>query len=138
MGRMLEGGCHCGRVRLAIAGDDVLGTGYCHCSICRRLSGGPVNAWVAVAPDRLQVTGEPRLYRSSATGRRAFCPDCGAQLWFAPDDGSFVTVNATGFDDPEAEPLRPAMHIFTADQLCWFDVKDQLPRLPAGPPDSAG
>lgn len=128
----LAGRCHCGAVRFSVDDKALLGTGYCHCSICRRLSGGPVNAWVAVHPAALTVTGEPAWYRSSERGRRAFCPACGTQLWFSPDDGGYVTLNATGFDDPEAVVLRPAMHIFDGDRLSWFDTSDSLPRSPNG------
>ncbi|MBB6228050.1 hypothetical protein FHS79_002235 [Polymorphobacter multimanifer] len=128
----LAGGCHCGRIRFAVPLSALLGTGYCHCSICRRLSGGPVNAWVAVDPQALRVEGDPRRYRSSATGTRAFCDDCGGQLWFAPDDGSFITLNATGFDDPEAHAVRPTLHVYEADRLCWFDIADKLPRHAGG------
>ncbi len=128
----LAGHCHCGGVRFAVAAEALLGAGYCHCSICRRLSGAPVNAWVAADPAALAVEGAPSWYRSSPHGRRAFCPNCGSQLWYAPDDGSFVTINATVFDDPEAPALRPGLHIFTADQLCWFEIADDLPRSPDG------
>ena len=132
----LRGGCHCGTIRFAVPPAAILGTGYCHCSICRRLSGGPVNAWVAVDPARLTVTGTPSLYRSSPTGVRAFCPACGSQLWFRPDDGSFVTLNATGFDDPEAHVVRPGVHIFDGNRLCWFEVADELPRYPGPFPEA--
>ncbi|WP_439533810.1 GFA family protein [Polymorphobacter sp.] len=130
----LEGGCHCGKVRFSIDDKAVLMTGYCHCSICRRLSGAPVNAWVAVMPGDLDLTGDVATYRSSDSGHRAFCPGCGAQLWFASSDGAFITLNAPGFDTPDAEPLRPRLHIYVADKLSWFDITDDLPRLPAGPP----
>ncbi len=134
----LAGGCHCGAIRFSVAADALLGTGYCHCSICRRLSGGPVNAWVAVDPGALVVTGTPALYRSSEKGARALRPGCGGQLWFAPDDGSFLTLNATGFDDPEQPGVRPAVHVYAADRLCWFEIDDGLPRHPGGYPDDAG
>lgn len=126
----LAGHCHCGGLRFTVADDALLGTGYCHCSICRRLSGAPVNAWVAVDPAALASDGALAWYRSSPQGRRAFCPTCGSQLWYAPDDGSYVTINATAFDDPEAPALRPGLHIFTADRLSWFEIADELPRSP--------
>lgn len=127
------GGCHCGAVRFTIPTAAILATGYCHCSICRRLSGSPVNAWVAVAPEALALTGAVARYRASAAGERGFCQSCGTQLFYAPDDDTYLTLNATGFDTPEAEPLRPAVHIYTADRLCWFDTTDTLPRLPGAP-----
>ena len=39
-----QGGCFCGAIRYAFL--DVFVAGYCHCSICRRMSGAPVIAWV--------------------------------------------------------------------------------------------
>ena len=38
------GGCHCGYLRYAVAAplDDVA---HCHCSICRRTTGGIVTTW---------------------------------------------------------------------------------------------
>lgn len=129
----LAGGCQCGKVRFAIAPADVLATGYCHCSICRRLSGSPVNAWVAVATESLALTSAVARYRSSPNGERGFCAACGTQLFYAPDDNSYITLNATGFDTPEAEVLQPSVHIYTADRLPWFETTDALPRLPGGP-----
>lgn len=128
----LAGHCHCRAITFTVAADALLGSGYCHCSICRRLSGAPVNAWVAVEPAALEVAGAPAWYRSSDHGRRAFCPACGTQLWFAMDDGSVITVNATTFDDPEAAALRPQLHIFHDDRLGWFETADALPRSPDG------
>jgi hypothetical protein len=129
-GEAVTGGCHCGAIRFEIVSGDIMQTGYCHCSICRRISGAPVNAWVAVPLAALRVSGDAATYRSSAWGHRAFCRACGSQLWFAPDDGDYVTLNATGFDDPEARLLQPTVHIFEADRLRWFQVADTLPRLP--------
>lgn len=133
----LAGGCHCGAIRFEVSDDAIIGTGYCHCSICRRLSGAPVNAWVAIAPDALRLTGTPASYRSSAWGERAFCTGCGGQLWFLPDDRAYLTLNATGFDDPGAPALQPAVHIFEADRLSWFRTDDRLPRHPGTLPEDA-
>lgn len=33
-----QGGCHCGRVRFALAGAPMMAA-FCHCSICRRWTG---------------------------------------------------------------------------------------------------
>lgn len=132
---MLTGGCHCGAVRFAIAAGGVTIGGYCHCSICRRLSGAPVTAWVAVAEGAYAVTaGRPVTYRSSDHGGRDFCASCGSQLLYRGDDGT-VTVSTTALDTPDDPAVAPQIHIYTGNRLPWFDTADELPRfagLPQG------
>jgi hypothetical protein len=42
-----KGGCHCGALRYRLEGD--LGdVAHCHCSICRRVSGGTLVTWVTL------------------------------------------------------------------------------------------
>jgi hypothetical protein len=131
----LAGGCHCGAIRFSIATDTVDFAGYCHCSICRRLSGAPVTAWIAIADGGYQLTaGTPTAYRSSDHGSREFCPRCGSQLLFRGNDGT-LTVSTTALDDAEVAAVRPRIHIYTADRLGWFDTTDTLPRAAALPHD---
>ena len=72
-----SGGCHCGALRYRVQAtlDDVA---HCHCSICRRCSGGTITTWATVPLDGFTWTqGKPRSYHSSATCTRYFCPNCG-------------------------------------------------------------
>ena len=71
--KTVEGGCHCGAVRYAIAGPPE-GSMVCHCRTCRAVSGAPALAWVSV-PSRMFeiVRGSPKLYVSSEEIRRQFC-----------------------------------------------------------------
>ncbi len=125
--RKLEGGCLCGAVRYEVVGPE-FDAGYCHCSICRRASGAPVIAWANVEPAAFRVTrGTPRRYRSSPSGERAFCPDCGSQLFFVPTDPAWhLSFMLATLDDPNS--IVPRLHIFIHDKLPWFEIADQLPR----------
>lgn len=74
------GGCHCGQLRYQFSGP-LHDIAHCHCSICRRVSGGIVTTWITVPAKAFQwLAGTPARYDSSATCARYFCGHCGAQL----------------------------------------------------------
>ena len=137
MSGAITGGCHCGFVRYELR-QKPHSTGYCHCRTCQRTTGGPVLVWSEVAIENFSNTaGEPSVYRSSEDGERRFCPRCGSPLEFrkrnAPDA---VEVYAANLDEPSC--VSPKVHIFTADRIPWFDVKDDLPRFAERPGAGSG
>ena len=123
----LEGGCLCGAVRYRITLPPI-GTGYCHCRMCQRSSGGPVQASAEIPVEGFTlIKGELKAYRSSAAAVRQFCPHCGSQISFRPAvDPSFVSVNTPTLDNPEA--LAPRKHIWRESRIAWFETADDLPR----------
>jgi hypothetical protein len=48
MTQKLTGGCHYQAIRYEV--ESIFDAGYCHCSICRKLSGAPVLAWANIKP----------------------------------------------------------------------------------------
>jgi hypothetical protein len=125
----LEGGCHCGAVRYRVSA--VFDAGYCHCSICRRISGSAALTWANIPAEAFELLrGEPRAYATSDRGARYFCEICGSGLYWAGEGEPFVSVGLGTLDDPEA--VRPLVHIFGADKLSWFETADTLPLYPAG------
>ena len=55
----ISGGCFCGAIRWE--GSNVFDAGYCHCSICRRMSGAPVFSFVHFREGDFRLTkGSPR------------------------------------------------------------------------------
>jgi hypothetical protein len=130
----LEGGCLCGAVRYRVT-KAPLDSGYCHCRMCQKSSGAPLQVSAEFPVDGFTVTkGEPKAYRSSAWALRHFCPSCGSQLTFrAAENPTYVSVNLPTLDRPEA--LSPRMHIWHSSRIAWFEVKDELPRFDhEGPP----
>ena len=132
----LEGGCYCGRVRYRAR--SVFDAGYCHCSVCRRIHGAPVVAWIAV-PERDFVLrqGTPRAFHSSTEGTRYACAECGTHLYYTdtreppPGAGSrLVSVYLTTLDEPGI--VRPRIHQWWNDHLPWFETRDDLPRVAGG------
>lgn len=128
----MTGGCFCGAVRYALDAAPAR-VSYCHCRMCRRISGAPLVAWATYPSSAVQWSGAPRAtLASSPPVRRTFCAHCGTPLTFerlAATQTIDVTVGS--MDDPAA--VAPADHIWTADQLPWLELHDDLPRHRADP-----
>ena len=94
----LSGGCLCGAVRFS-AKPEALEMSVCHCSMCRKWSGGvfmPVACGDSVEFEASNAIGN---YQSSKWGQRIFCNKCGSTLMWKMTDGSFHGVAASAFDD---------------------------------------
>jgi hypothetical protein len=125
----LRGGCYCGRIRYEVV--SVFDATYCHCSICRRVSGAPVYAGlVTPAGDFRVVSGEPRSFASSDHGTRWFCAECGTHLYCTDAHNDRVSVALGTLDDPNV--VSPRIHQWTSEQLAWFQIADDLPRVEDG------
>lgn len=132
-----EGGCACGAVRYRLEAEP-FDAGYCHCTLCRRSSGAPVLAFATVPLDKFVIAkGEPAKRRSSSFGERWFCRDCGTQLAMHVDhQPDTIDFTIPSLDDPES--VAPGFHIFTGEQIGWFETADALPRHTAFRPDTRG
>lgn len=123
---MPKGRCHCGAVRYEMPAE-AIHQALCHCSDCRRHSGGPAVAWALVAKDGLSVEGETKEYASSEHGRRHFCPQCGTSLFYT-NDAVFpdaIDVQTCTLDDPDA--VAPAAQIQVAERVGWMERLGDLP-----------
>lgn len=126
MGAIHQGGCHCGQLRYACDAE-LADVAHCHCSICRRTTGGIVTTWVTVPLERFRWTaGKPAEYRSSTSCVRYFCANCGAQLALftdlAPD-----TLDITIATLDEVADVVPDRHIWVKSRLPWIHLDEQLP-----------
>jgi len=126
MANIHTGGCHCGHLRYQFSGP-LHDIAHCHCSVCRRVSGGIVTTWITVPASAFQWTkGTPAQYQSSSTGVRNFCSNCGAQLTFMnPLSPESIDVTIATFDHPELAPAE--RHIWTDSQLPWLHLDEHLP-----------
>jgi hypothetical protein len=117
-----HGGCLCGRVRFSIAKPSHHAIA-CHCSMCRRWSGGvlfSIDAEHAVSFD-----GEEHLvwYRSSDWAERGFCRTCGSGLVYRLTQSGQLIVSAGALDDQSTLELgteffvdeKPAYYAFAND-----------------------
>ena len=121
-----EGGCHCGRLRYEISGP-LRDIAHCHCSICRRVSGGLVTTWITLPHSSFRwLAGTPARYDSSSSCARYFCADCGAHLalitHLSPES---IDVTIATLDHPELAPA--SRHIWTDSRLPWLHLDEHLP-----------
>lgn len=134
-----EGGCACGAVRYRLLSMP-FDTGWCHCTICRRVSGAPAMVFSTVpAGDFLVTAGEDAVgtARLTAFGRRSFCARCGTPLTIAVDhQPETIDFTVGSLDDPDA--VAPGFHIFRASKVAWFETADDLPRHDRFRPETRG
>ena len=131
-----QGGCFCGAVRYAA--QEVFDAGYCHCTVCRRISGAPAAAWFNVREEHFRVaSGKPAALQSSEHFVRYFCAACGTHL-FGRDDlpipvtvGSrLVSVMLGTLDDPET--VEPQIHQWWSDHVSWYENAADLQKFNTG------
>ena len=116
-----EGGCLCGAIRFAVAGEPLRVT-VCYCGFCQRATGSAYLVEPVFEPSALRVTqGVPRTYGhvSEGSGKHVwihFCPACSSKLYLSferwPDR---IGIYAGAFDDPGWFEVSPTTtrHIFT-------------------------
>ena len=125
--QLVEGHCLCRAIEFAYecTPNWIL---YCHCESCRRAASAPVVTWISVLRASFRFTkGQPRYYRSSTQAKRAFCGDCGSPMTYENDQlADEVHLYAASLADPSN--IEVSRHVFTEEQLDWFEVHDDLPR----------
>ena len=135
----LTGGCHCGGVRFAYAGELGGAQGavtLCWCADCRRAQGFAA----AVAPAEatgFEVTQGADLiceYESSPGKRRAFCRACGSPLYSRRDDRPEGLRLRLGALDQAPEGLAIEAQIHTAARPAWTAEACEAPAYPGTEP----
>ena len=132
---MTEGGCLCGAVRFAVLAFSS-GIFKCHCSKCRKSSGGASSAAALAEPRHfswLQGDDSVREFRSNSGYTRRFCPACGSIVpQFLPQPQRYWVPVGLLDSDPGI-PLKH--HIYVGSKAPWFDVTDDLPQFVELPPE---
>ncbi|MBB4001249.1 GFA family protein [Aurantimonas endophytica] len=114
------GGCNCGAVRLEIRGEPIR-VGLCHCTVCRKETGGPYLAFVVFPEAAVTAHGETRSWADDFV-RRHFCPTCGSRLFSVEGNGE-VEVRL-GCLDAAPTDLAPTYENWVVHRESW------LPELP--------
>ncbi|HSC84573.1 MAG TPA: GFA family protein, partial [Pseudomonas sp.] len=100
---------------------------HCHCSICRRTSGGIVTTWITLPLASFHWShGKPGEYASSASCTRYFCRGCGCQLaLFTTHSPGTLDVTVATLDEAAQAPAD--RHIWVGSRLPWLQLDPQLP-----------
>src|SRR6267378_1619885 len=124
---MLRGGCLCGAVRWVCQGSPKA-IHFCHCTMCRRWTGGPFATLAWFGRDAVQWTGTAVAFRSSPIAIRTHCGACGTPLSLAYDARDDVALTVGTVDTPEA--VHPTHHYGAESRIAWVDIGPALPAKP--------
>ena len=134
--------CHCGQLNLVCEGEARVS--LCHCLDCQRRTGSLFSIAAFFPRDAVRAQGAAKTFtRDSASGFAVtfyFCPECGSNLYWAPD--RFPTrfgVSVGAFADPDFP--QPIQSVWTKDMHAWLSLPDGMavfemnspPRQPAHP-----
>jgi hypothetical protein len=130
----LRGSCQCGGVRFEVP-DDVEVRSFCHCTTCKKLSGGVGTANGRLRSDEVTILqGEEllRTYQPEEGSAKTFCWVCGSNLFGGGwPESEQASVRLSALDDPV--PGRPHKHIYTRSVAPWETLPDDgLERIEAG------
>ena len=120
----LQGGCRCGRVRIAISAAPLF-TSACHCSGCQRMSASAFSLSVGVPASGFSVTkGEPVIGGLHGEDRHFHCSHCMSWMFTRPaGKDEFVNVRAMMLD--ERRDFVPFLETCTAEKLPWVKTPAQ-------------
>jgi hypothetical protein len=103
----LRGSCQCGGVRFEVP-DEFEARSFCHCTTCKKLSGGVGTANGRVASDQVRILqGEEllRTYQPEEGSAKTFCSVCGSNLF--------------GGGWPESEQASVRLSAITSSPAPW-------------------
>mgnify|MGYP001063308433 CR=1 FL=1 len=114
----LSGSCRCGRVAIRVTKAPIA-TSACHCRGCQKMSSSAYSLTAMVPADGFAVTrGEPVIGGlHGPDAHHFFCGHCMTWMFTRPEEGGFVNVRATLFDDTTG--YAPFMETYTVEKLPW-------------------
>ena len=126
---MLRGSCLCGAIRFESKGLHSK-IGFCHCSRCRKCSGGGYGAGIKVGYADLTFLSGQELLTSGP--KHSFCRICGSPMPDANPAKTMYDVPVGCLDgDP---PLAIGDHIFVGSKASWDVIGDDAPQHAEGGP----
>jgi hypothetical protein len=118
------GGCACGAVRYAVAGEPLM-MNDCQCRHCQQRSGTGHGSYLTFKDAAVTVSGQASTWRvtgdlGTVKGHN-FCPTCGTptHLTFPAMPEIFI-VHAGSLDEPER--YQPTVALFAASGHAWDTV----------------
>ena len=128
-----EAACHCGQLRLEVAGDP-LAVSICNCLACQRRTGSAFGMQAGFKVDQVQVSGRFNDYArvSDEADRKQhvfhFCPDCGSQVFYTePSEPDLIVLSVGSFADPTFPP--PTESGYDSRRHPWVGLPDSIQRF---------
>jgi hypothetical protein len=126
----IRGSCWCGAVGFEIS-EPFSTLSFCHCTSCKRISGGVGTAngrarteWIEVTKGRDVLT----TYRPDEGSAKTFCSPCGSNLFGGGwPESEYSSVRLSTIDDGLEQ--KPEAHNFVRSVAPWETLPDDgLPR----------
>jgi hypothetical protein len=126
----LEGSCQCRGVGFEVI-DPFITLSYCHCTTCKKISGGVGTANGRARTESIRVLRGAdllRTYQPDEGSAKTFCSVCGSNLFGGGwPESEHSSVRLSAIDSPFAE--RPEAHLFVRSVAPWETLPDDgLPR----------
>jgi hypothetical protein len=130
----LRGSCQCGGVQFELPETFEART-FCHCTTCKKLSGGVGTANGRIPSDEVKITqGEEllRTYQPEEGTAKTFCSVCGSNLFGGGwPESDAASVRLSAIDSPLVS--SPNTHIYARSVATWETLPDDgLERFDAG------
>jgi hypothetical protein len=127
-----DAACHCGQLRLEVAGNP-FAVSICNCLACQRRTGSAFGMQAGFKADQVQVVGRfndyPRVSDEADKKEHVFhfCPDCGSQVFYTePSEPDLVVVSVGSFADPSFPP--PTESGYDSRRHPWVGLPDSVQR----------
>ena len=127
---VLDGSCLCGAVRYRVRGPFMRFV-HCHCSRCRKATGGVRSTNIAVPIAQFRWTqGENLIKRYDLPEAKSFarqiCGNCNCPIPHASRDGTRAIVPAGTLDD--LPPGKPSVHGHWSSRVKFVEINEsELP-----------
>jgi hypothetical protein len=119
------GSCLCGAVRFEVT-EPFVTVSYCHCTNCKKLSGGTGTVNGRARTDAIRVLEGAKLLRpfQPAEGTaKTFCSVCGSNLFGGGwPDSEFASVRLSAIDSPLEQ--KPEAHNYVRSLAAWEVLPD--------------
>ena len=107
--------------------DEFEGMTFCHCTTCKKLSGGVGTANGRVRSDAIRVVAGDELlrtYQPEEGSAKTFCSACGSNLFGGGwPESEQASVRLSAIDTPFEG--RPRAHIFVRSVAPWETLPDE-------------
>ena len=130
----LRGSCQCGGVQFEVP-ETFESRTFCHCTTCKKLSGGVGTANGRVHSDAVNILeGEEllRTYQPEEGTAKTFCSVCGSNLFGGGwPESDAASVRLSAIDSPLDS--KPSKHIYVRSVASWETLPDDgLERVDGG------
>ena len=125
----MNGQCLCGHVQFSVIAKSNNITA-CHCSICRKQSGGislalEVDGRSLIFQDQSMLA----IFHSSEWAHRGFCKNCGTIIFWQLNDQSYCNVNHFLINFELATQLTLTTEIFIEDKPEYYEFSNKTHKM---------